>query len=259
MTVLAIFARALRAALVAGCMGAAAAHAAEAEPVKDATSERLQVTDPFIELRTGPGRGYPVQFVAERQEWISIDLRSTDWYKVRTENGRIGWVHREQLATTLTVAGGVKTFRELLVDDYLHRRVELGAAWGQFKSEPMLKIWSAYRVSETLSVEGTIGQVQGVFSGTDFWHINLQGEPWSDQRWSPFFTVGLGKFKNVPNPSLIGAETVNANLANAGIGLRYYLSDRFVLRADYTLYTAFVADSRSIEYRALTAGISFFF
>lgn len=259
MTVLAIFARALRAALVAGCMGAAAAHAAEAEPVKDATSERLQVTDPFIELRTGPGRGYPVQFVAERQEWISIDLRSTDWYKVRTENGRIGWVHREQLATTLTVAGGVKTFRELLVDDYLHRRVELGAAWGQFKSEPMLKIWSAYRVSETLSVEGTIGQVQGVFSGTDFWHINLQVEPWSDQRWSPFFTVGLGKFKNVPNPSLIGAETVNANLANAGIGLRYYLSDRFVLRADYTLYTAFVADSRSIEYRALTAGISFFF
>lgn len=258
-----VLARALRMALVACLMGASVASAADAAPVggtaKEASADRLQVTDPFIELRTGPGRGYPVQFVAERQEWISIELRSTDWYKVRTENGRIGWVHREQLATTLTAAGGVTTFRELLVDDYLHRRVELGAAWGQFKSEPMLKIWSAYRVSETLSVEATIGQVQGVFSGTDFWHLNLQVEPWSDQRWSPFFTVGLGKFKNVPNPSLIGAETVNANLANAGIGLRYYLSDRFVLRADYTLYTAFVADTRSLEYHALTAGISFFF
>ena len=259
MSVPALFTRALRVALVACLMGASVAHAADADAAKATASERLQVTDPFIELRTGPGRGYPVQFVAERQEWIAIELRSTDWYKVRTDNGRIGWVHREQLATTLTAAGGTKTFRELVLDDYLHRRVELGAAWGQFKSEPMLKIWSAYRVSDTLSVEATIGQVQGVFSGTDFWHINLQVDPWSDQRWSPFFTVGLGKFKNVPNPSLIGAETVNANLANAGIGVRYHLSDRFVLRADYTLYTAFVADTRSIEYHALTAGISFFF
>jgi hypothetical protein len=44
--------------------------------------------------------------------------------------------------------------------------VQLGAAWGHFKSEPMLKVWSSYRLSETLSVEGTLGQVQGVFSGT---------------------------------------------------------------------------------------------
>jgi len=41
--------------------------------------------------------------------------------------------------------------------------------------------------------------------------------------------------------------------------VRYYLTDRFVLQADYTLYTAFVSDQRSIEYRAATAGISFFF
>jgi len=32
-----------------------------------------------------------------------------------------------------------------------------------------------------------------------------------------------------------------------------------VLRADYTLYTAFVADTRSFEYRAISAGLSFFF
>jgi Bacterial SH3 domain len=259
MSALSHLARPLRLALAAGAIGLALGTAQAADPAPDAATERLQVTDPFLEMRTGPGRGYPVQFVAEREEWISIELRSTDWYKVRTVNGRVGWVHRDQLATTLTVAGGTKTFRELVLDDYLRRRVELGGAWGQFKSEPMLKIWGAYRLSDTLSVEATVGQVQGVFSGTDFWHLNLMVEPWSDQRWSPFFTVGLGKFKNVPNASLVDAETVNANLANAGIGLRYYLSERFVLRADYTLYTAFVADTRSIQYGAWTGGISFFF
>jgi hypothetical protein len=31
------------------------------------------------------------------------------------------------------------------------------------------------------------------------------------------------------------------------------------VRADYSIYTAFVADTRSAEYRAFTAGLSFFF
>jgi len=222
-------------------------------------AEQVQITDPYIELHTGPGRGFPIFFVAPRSQWIGIELRHTDWYKVRTEDGKVGWVTRQQLESTLTDAGDKKTFRDMLLDDYLSRRVQMGAAWGQFKSEPMLKLWTSYRFSETLSAEGTLGQVQGLFSGTDFWHINLLSEPWSDQRISPFFSIGLGKFKNIPNPSLIGATPTDAQLANASIGVRYYLTDRFVLRSDYTFYTAFVADTRSLEYRALTAGISFFF
>ncbi|MBW8832696.1 MAG: hypothetical protein JF606_25520 [Burkholderiales bacterium] len=239
--------------LIAAAFGLAPAHAA------DPVTERLQITDPFIELHTGPGRGFPVFFVVAKEDWIEIEMRHTDWYKVRTEGGKIGWVHRRQLQTTLTEAGGVKTFRDVAIDDYLGRRVQLGASWGRFKSEPMLKLWSSYKVSDTISVEGNIGQVQGLFSGTDFWHVNLQVEPWSDKRLSPFFAVGFGKFKNFPNQSLVGAIDTDAKLANAGIGLRYHLTDRFVLRTDYSIYTAYIADTRTGEYRALTVGLSFFF
>lgn len=226
-------------------------------------SERVQVADPFLEMRTGPGRGYPVHHVAARGERVTIELRATDWYKVRTDsdtgNDKTGWVHRSQLERTLTEAGVPKSFRDTALDDYLVRRLQFGAAAGRFKSEPMLKIWGSYRFSDTLSVEGTIGQVQGVFSGTDFWHANLLSEPWSDQRLSPFFGIGVGKFKNLPNLSLVGAQPTNANLANATIGVRYYLTDRFVLRGDYSMYTAYVSDLRSQEFKAVTAGISFFF
>jgi hypothetical protein len=101
--------------------------------------------------------------------------------------------------------------------------------------------------------------VQGVFSGTDFWHLNLQSEPWSDRRLSPFFGIGFGNFKNIPNTSLVGNFTTNAKLGNATVGARFYLTDRFVLRADYSFYTAFLSDNKSTEYRAITAGLSFFF
>jgi len=237
----------------------AAAPAADALSDDERHVERVQVTDPYIEMRTGPGRGYPIFHVAERLEWIEIELRHTDWYRVRTAKGKVGWVNRSQLETTLTAAGGKKTFRDLVLDDYLHRRLEFGGAWGKFKSEPMLKLWAGYRLTDTLSVEGTIGQVQGTYSGTDFWHLNLMSEPWSDQRLSPFFSIGMGKFKNIPNASLVSAISVDAKLADAMIGVRYHLTDRFIARLDYAIYTAFVADTRSTEYRAVTGGISFFF
>ncbi len=225
----------------------------------DAPPERLKVIDPYLEMRTGPGRGYPVFFVVEREQWIEIESRHTDWFKVRSAEGKEGWVIRKQLESTLTEAGSQKTFRDVLLDDYLARRLEMGAAWGRFKKEPMLKVWTGYRVSDTLSLEGTIGQVQGVFSGTDFWSLNVNSEPWSHRRLSPFFGVGLGKFKNIPNASLVSAQTTSVNMSNAVLGLRYHISDRFVARLDYTFYTAFLGDTRAGEYRALTAGLSFFF
>jgi hypothetical protein len=222
-------------------------------------SEQVQISDPYIELRTGPGRGYAIFFVAPRNDWIEIELRHTDWFRVRTEGDKVGWVSRQQLESTLTAAGGTKTFRDVLLDDYLTRKVQLGAAWGHFQAEPFLKLWTSYRLSDTLSIEGTIGQVQGVFSGTDLWHVDLMIEPWSDKRISPFFALGLGKFKNFPNQSLIGATTTDAKMGVARIGVRYYLTERFVMSADYALYTALLSDLKSTEYRAWTAGLSFFF
>jgi hypothetical protein len=249
----------LAAVFIACACGLPAAWASDGAAAADKSAERLQITAPYIEMRTGPGRGFPVFFVEARGAWIEIELRHTDWYRVRAGADKVGWVSREQLESTLTSAGGTKTFRDVLLDDYLARRVQVGAAWGQFNAEPMLKLWTSYRLSETLSVEGTLGQVQGVFSGTDFWSIGLLAEPWSDLRFSPFVGIGVGRFRNFPNLSLVSATPTDANLGNATLGVRYHVSDRFIVRLDFSLYTAYVADTRTTEYRAFTAGLAFFF
>jgi len=252
---------------LAATLAVAAAALTAAMPARAAdeapSTQRLQVADPYLELHTGPGRGYPVFFVVERSAWVVVDQRRTDWYRIEAKRPggetATGWVHRAQLERTLTEAGAQRTFRDLAVDDYLLRRLEMGASWGQFESEPMLKIWGAWRLSETLALEATIGQVQGLYSGTDVWHLNLSSEPWSDQRWSPAFGIGVGRFSNLPNASLVDNASTDVNLANGSLGLRVYFSRRFVARLDYTVYTAFLADNRNGEYRAWTAGLSFFF
>lgn len=234
----------------------AAAGAADAAV---SAEERLQVTEPFLELHTGPGRGYPVFFVVERHQWVSIELRRTDWFRLRAEGGQVGWVTRQQLQSTLTAAGTPMALRDMVVDDFLSRRLEAGAAAGRFKGEPLLKLWLHYRLADTVGAELQLGQVQGVFSGTSLWALSLTSDPWSDRRLSPFVAVGLGHMKNIPNSSLVDARPTSAKLAHATLGLRWHISSRFTARLDTTLYTAFVSDQRSTEYRAFSAGLAFFF
>ncbi|MBQ0961808.1 hypothetical protein KAK06_22920 [Ideonella sp. 4Y11] len=221
--------------------------------------QRVQVADPYIEFRTGPGRGYPVHYVAERGAWVQIERRHTDWFKLRAETGQVGWVTRDQLLATLGDDGQPTRFAGLQLQDYLQRRVEAGAMIGRFQSEPMVRLWTGWRLHEALALEVAIGQVQGVYSGTSLAQVQLISEPWSNQRWSPFVGVGLGRFNNLPNNSLVDDARTNVNMGLATAGLRVHLAERFVVRLDWTLYTALLGDSGYGEYRALNAGLSFFF
>jgi hypothetical protein len=221
--------------------------------------EKVQILDPYIELHTAAGRGYPIFYVIERDEWVEILMRRTDWFKIRSANGKEGWAHRSQLENTLTEYGAKKTFRDVLLDDYLSRRLELGFSWGHFESDPVLKAWGGYRVADTLSVELTVFQVQGVYSGTSGWYVDFMAQPLADKRLSPFFGIGTGMFNNIPKSTLVSAIRTDGPFISATVGARFYLTDRFLVRGDYAKYVAHIDESRTQEYRAATLGLSFFF
>ena len=56
------------------------------------------VTAPYLELRPGPGRGYPGLHVVARDESVDVLKRRTDWFKVRTERGVEGWAAQQRHA-----------------------------------------------------------------------------------------------------------------------------------------------------------------
>jgi len=92
----------------------------------------VTIADPYIELHTGPGRGFPVFFVAERGEQIELVKRRTEWFKVRVGRGEEGWVHFEQLQTTLNPDGGEFDLPALGFSDYAARRWEVGVLYGDY-------------------------------------------------------------------------------------------------------------------------------
>ena len=48
----------------------------------------LVVSAPFLEMHSGPGRGFPVVYVVGRDEVLTVLYSRTDWYKVRARTAR---------------------------------------------------------------------------------------------------------------------------------------------------------------------------
>jgi uncharacterized protein YraI len=97
--------------LLLGALCPANAHAGDAVQVV--------VVGPYLDLHTGPGRGYPVTLSVPRGARIELLFQRTDWVKVRTDRGQEGWAHRSQLEETLKPKagedrprGGVDRFQE---------------------------------------------------------------------------------------------------------------------------------------------------
>ena len=221
--------------------------------------QQVQIVDPYLEVHTGAGRGFPVFFVVERGESVTILKRKTDWFKVRTPAGIEGWVSRNQLENTLTDAGIGRTFRDILVEDYLARRLEIGFAGGTFENDPLVLVRVGVRLTPNLLAEISGGQTTGDFSSSTLYHVNILSEPFADKRIAPYFTLGAGRFRNIPNTTLVGAQDVSSFSTNAGLGIRTYLTRSFIFRVDFKTHLIQVGDNRTDTYREWSAGFSSFF
>lgn len=220
---------------------------------------QVQVVDPYIELHTGPGRGYPVFHALEQGEWLNILKRRTDWFKVATQRGTTGWVSREQLTQTLDSAGVLRSFRDVLRDDFLARRLEFGFSGGEFGGDPALGVRLAWRATDNVLIETYLTQASGSFSSSRIYGANLSIQPFATSRISPYFSVGLGNFSNEPKAVLVDTEKTSSELASVGAGLRGYLTRRFMLRASYSNHLALVKTEDYEEFDEWSVGFSFFF
>src|SRR5271170_6294844 len=88
---------------------------------------QLVVTAPFLEMHSGPGRGFPVVYVVGRDEVLTVLFSRTDWYKVRAPRGPEGWVRRADLARTKLESGEPAPIPPY--PDFASHRWEVGAGY----------------------------------------------------------------------------------------------------------------------------------
>jgi hypothetical protein len=200
---------------------------------------QLTISDPFVDMHTGPHAGYPIFYVVERGEEVHVLSRKTNWFKIETRNGKTGWVSREQMRQTLVPSGETFKLVELGEDDFAQRRWVAGVTGGELQSAPVFTLFGGYSFTENLSVELAIGQSVGTDSSSRFFKGNLVMQPFPDFTYSPYMTLGIGRVKVKTSTTLVASDSDTNNFAQVGFGIQRYISRSFLLRIEANEYVVF--------------------
>ncbi len=218
-----------------------------------ATKVTLQ---PFLELHTGPGRGYPVFYIAEKNEQIRILQQRTDWVKVKTEDGTTGWVTFDALSVAVNVSSETKS---QYPDTVISNPWEAGVMMGQLESATLLQLFGGYRFTDNISTEITISQVLGDFSESNWLSINLVHQPFPEWVVSPYFLLGGGKVYISPKATLAQEKKRKEDHVHYGFGARYDITSRYFLRLEYLDYTVFTDRDKNESASEIKAGLGVHF
>ncbi len=238
--------------LVLACLLASVARAEEALPAS-------WVVDPYIEMRTQPGRGYPIFYVAERGERIELIRQRTDWVQVRNARGIEGWVHVDDIGRTVDGAGEALALASPDFDAFTERDWEFGILAGSYDDTDALGGYLGWHFTRNLSLEVAYTENFGDASDGKMVDLSIVHQMFPKLRYSPFLTVGYGARETTPRSTLVDTEDRTDNTASVGAGIRVHLYKRLFLRLQYKHYSVMTDRDDDEEVNEWKIGISAFY
>ena len=226
-----------------------------------AEKQHVTVADPFLEMRTGPGRGYPVFHIAEQGEQVEIEKRRTDWFKIKTtdRHTKQGWVHLSEMQRTTDPAGAYIVFPGASRADVTGRRWEWSVSGGDFGGVNSISTAVSFHVTQNIATQLQFSQILGDFSNSKMLVASVQHSPFPHWRLSPYFQMGTGILETDSFSTIVQAEDSRNQTINVGVGANIYLSRRFMSYIDYRYHTVLTSLDSNKEIHEWKIGISAFF
>lgn len=221
--------------------------------------QQVIVTDPFIEMHTGPGRGFPVFHIVEKKDKIKIIKKKTQWYKVESPRGKLGWAHEDQMQKTLTPAGQQYEIDKPDQEGFIERSFEAGALAGDFGGANVLTLYSGVSWTPNISTELSISQALGNVSDIRFVNLSIMHQPFPEWVVSPYVKIGTGIIETKPRATIVFPEDRQDEMVSIGIGTRIYVSRQFFIRAEYNSHTILTSRNDNDEVEEWKLGFSVYF
>jgi hypothetical protein len=218
----------------------------------------LVVTEPYIDMHTGPGRGYPVFHVIEQGDTIEILKHRASWYKVKSPDGKTGWSKASQLAHTLDPTGVPADLPEVSHGDYLKSSWWIGISAGQVEGSSNFSLHAGYRPFTWAGAELEWGKIFDDSVTSDYYGVNLLIEPVPDWTITPFVTAGAGQFSFDSRHKVLVDDTGTSNYFSFGAGANYYIGRRIVVGGGYRWYSV-SQDDGNTGLNSWNIGLSTFF
>jgi Bacterial SH3 domain len=195
------------------------------------------VTRPFLEMRSGPGRGYPVVYVVGRDETVTVLYSRTDWYKVRAPRGQEGWARRSDLSQTVLASGEPAPIPPY--PDFISHRWEVGAGYGVYNRQNLVTAFADFGLTESLDIEAVVQQALGTIDNRIIGSIGIRHTFIPEWKWfSPTASIGTA-YQHIEDKQPPAPRESNNQMAYVSLGARGFITRRFMWRADWRHYVVF--------------------
>ncbi len=196
-----------------------------------AQAQQVVVQTDFVELRTGPGRGYPIVQVAVKNERLTLLMQRTNWVKVAYRQQEY-WLIAQSL-THLYPVGSSQSIAALWQDQTPASGWQLGLALGDFAGTSYYQLSASYAFTDVLAVELSAGQGSGEQASNQQLLLQLGISPWPHWRFSPYLAIGGGMLFTQPRTVLVQTPERSSALATMEIGVDYRLNKRLNANVRY--------------------------
>jgi hypothetical protein len=142
---------------------------------------------------------------------------------------------------------------------FTSHRFELGMFAGEWGNATYIATYGSFSLNSQLAIEAQLGQFLGKFTNGNTVDVGLTHVFFPEWRLSPFVDLGTGFLFLQPKATLVQPTDRTTETAYVGGGLRFYLTRRFFLRAEFRshyIFTNLNQNQRADEWKG---GFAFFF
>jgi hypothetical protein len=192
-----------------------------------------------------------------RDDTVTILFSRTDWYKVRAPRGQEGWVRRADLALTVLPSGEPAPIPPY--PEFATHRWEVGAGYGVFNRQNLVTGYVDFGITESLDAEFVVQQALGTIDNRYMTTIGLRHTFIPEWKWfSP--TAGIGTGYQYIDNKVPPQPLQNRNqMAYVSLGVRGFITRRFMWRADWRKYDVFTNQNQNEEPEEWKVALAVFF
>lgn len=242
-------------------------------------SDKLNLTilEPYLNIHTGPGKNYPVFYIAQHGEIIEVQKRRNEWFKVHLSvNGnriKSGWVHRNAIGlTTLNIlvddsVSNISNSKkkivlakdEPLLSTLFNPNHYFGFNYGQMSAADLVGVYIGKHITDNFSFEIQAGEFLGATAQGHTWAGVIAFAPFPAWRLSPFTEIGAGAIQSTARGTNSQQNAGSDKFLQSGLGLQLRLSDRYRLRFEYRHLNVLTSNNDNGELETWHIGFSGYF
>ena len=183
------------------------------------SNEWVDVTEDFLEFRTGPGDVYPIFYTAEKGEKLRLKKKHNNWVLAEIAGDVSGWITMDEVL----LQGGPSSVS--ISETTGIRKVAISYGW--FEGSGEFGLSGGYRLSRRSGIELELRRLVTAYSGNTLLVPKLDWQLYRSAGVNPFVELGVGILASHTEKLLSKANNRLSPLLVYSAGVRFRAARSF--------------------------------